>query len=483
MKKKSITLNAVLNGVRNVLNIFFPLITFPYASRVLGVNNLGKYNFAMSIVSYFSMLAMLGINTYAVREGTQYRDDKKAFSKFASDVLTINLIATLISYILLFICIAAVGKIRAVKVLVLILGVQIIFTTFGVEWVYSVYEDYAYITVRSIVFKIISIVCLFVFVRTKNDTVPYAIVAVVATAGSNVLNIINARKYFSYKFSLKIDYKKHLVPIMTMFASTVAIQIYVSSDTTMLGFLKDAHTVGIYSVSSKIYSSIKNVLAAVLIVAIPRLTFYTKKNMIKDFQNVVQKVIDTISVLLLPSVFALLIFSRTIVYIVGGRHYVQSQSSFIILVFALLFCMYGWIYNECIMIPVGEEKLVMKISIISAIANIVLNFILIPEFSENAAAFTTVVSELIMLVVFKWKSKEYCIAKIVNKNNLKTLIASLCIAAICLICDLKISNMYISFIAAVIICPIAYFLILIFLKNEIVVGYTKKLKGKFLKAS
>lgn len=478
MKKKSITVNAILNGVRNVLNIFFPLITFPYASRVLGVNNMGNYNFAVSIVTYFSLIAMLGINTYGVREGTQYRNDKKSFSKFASDVLTINLISTLASYILMFFCIAFIGKLQAVKELIIVLSIQIVFTTFGVEWIYSVYEDYLYITVRSVLFKIISIICLFIFVRSGKDTIAYAIVTLIASVGSNVLNIINAKKYFSYKFTLKIDYKKHLFPILTMFASTVAIQIYVSSDTTMLGFLKDSHAVGIYSVSSKIYSSLKSVLAAVLIVSIPRLSYYSKKNFMKEFQSAVQKVVDTISVLLLPSLFALVILSKNIVYIVGGKNFIRSQSSFIILVFALLFCMYGWIYNECVMIPLGEEKLVMITSIVSALVNISLNFILIPEFSENAAAFTTVISELIMLIVFKRKSKVYCKIRILNKNNLKSLLASIFVAIICYICNMLIHNIIKSFIISFVISIIVYFIMLLLLKHNIAIEYMVKMKEK-----
>ena len=95
MGKKSLGLNAFLNGIRSVLNLLFPLLTFPYVSRILGATGMGKYNFANSIVSYFLMIAALGINTYAVREGARIRDDRKKFSNFASQIFSYNVVSNL----------------------------------------------------------------------------------------------------------------------------------------------------------------------------------------------------------------------------------------------------------------------------------------------------------------------------------------------------------------------------------------------------
>ena len=95
MKKKSLGLNAFLNGLKSILNLLFPLITFPYVSRVLGVKGIGIYNYSNSIVSYFLLIAALGISTYAIREGSKYRDNNEKIGKFASEVFTINLWSTI----------------------------------------------------------------------------------------------------------------------------------------------------------------------------------------------------------------------------------------------------------------------------------------------------------------------------------------------------------------------------------------------------
>lgn len=194
MKKKSLGLNALLNGIRTVLNTLFPLITFPYISRVLSVENVGKYNFALSVIQYFLLIAALGISTYAVREGTKFRDDKKKFSIFANEIFTINIISTIIAYILLVFTVAAVPKFKDYAVIIAVFSIEILFTTIGTEWIYSIYEEYAYITIRSIIFKVISIILLFLLVKKPDDYIVYAGITVFANAGSNILNFIHAKK-------------------------------------------------------------------------------------------------------------------------------------------------------------------------------------------------------------------------------------------------------------------------------------------------
>ena len=100
-KRKSLKINALLNTIQTIISMLFPLITFPYASRVLGVDNIGRYNFGNSIVSYFVLLAGLGISTYGVREGAKYRDKKKEFEEFVQNIFSINLYSTLLAYFLL----------------------------------------------------------------------------------------------------------------------------------------------------------------------------------------------------------------------------------------------------------------------------------------------------------------------------------------------------------------------------------------------
>lgn len=237
MNNKSIKINAVLNGIRTILNLLFPLITFPYISRVLSIDEIGKYNFSLSVISYFMLIAALGIDKYAVREGTKYRDNKNEMSKFASRIFTVNMASTTLSYLLLLAYMIFSIKAHSYRICIMIFALQILFTTIGTEWLYTIYEEYRYITIRSIIFKVISIALLFVFVQKEGDYLGYACITVFATVGSNILNFINSKKYCNIRIKFGFDWKNYLKPILIIFAANVAVQIYVNSDITILGYL------------------------------------------------------------------------------------------------------------------------------------------------------------------------------------------------------------------------------------------------------
>ena len=140
--KKSLSLNAVMSAAKTLMGILFPLITFPYASNVLQVENLGWVNFASSISGYFVLFAGLGISSYAVREGSKYVNDREKLSKFASEMFSINMISTLMTYAVLALVLLGSSKLRGYADLIVILSLQIFFTTIGTEWIFTIFEEY-----------------------------------------------------------------------------------------------------------------------------------------------------------------------------------------------------------------------------------------------------------------------------------------------------------------------------------------------------
>lgn len=168
--KKSLTINAVMSGLKTILQILFPLITFPYISNVLQVENLGKVNFANSVCGYFLLFAGLGISSYAVREGSKYVNDREKLSAFSSEMFSINMVSTGLSYLALAVAVLCSAKLRGYTELLLIMSLQILFTTIGTEWIFTIFEEYTYITVRGIIFQILSIVMMFAFVKTRDIT-------------------------------------------------------------------------------------------------------------------------------------------------------------------------------------------------------------------------------------------------------------------------------------------------------------------------
>lgn len=484
MKRRSLGFNALLNGLRSVLNLIFPLITFPYVSRVLNVDGIGKYNFSNSIVSYFALIAALGISSYAVREGAKYRDNRKEISDFASQVFSINIWSTILAYLLLFMCLLAFSTLRDYRTCILIFSLQIVFTTIGTEWIYTIFEDFTYITVRSIIFQIFSIILLFIFVRNPNDYLNYASITVFSLAGSNILNFIHARQFVDIKFTWNVKWALHLPPILILFFAGIANMIYVNSDITLLGLMKNNYIVGIYSISSKIYNMGKVAVSSVLLVSVPRLAMYLGKRELISYKSLLKKVINTIMLTILPCMTGLFALAPEVLLIISGEKYLRSTSSLRILCLAYFFSSIAWIITDCILVPGKLEKYVLYSATGSALINVILNLVLIPIWSENAAAFSTIVAEFTMMCInfhFSPDSiKRVFYSKIVIRNIFDSIVGCFGIIIVCYITKNIFNNYWYICIFSVALSVIIYLIILLILKNSLAESildkYVKKLR-------
>lgn len=480
MKKRSLGFNTLLNGIRSALNIFFPLITFPYVSRVLSVNGMGIYNFSNTYVSYFVLLAGLGINTYAIREGSKYRDENKKLNEFSCQIFTINIISTVVAYILLLISLIVFKNLNNYISCILIFSLQILFTTIGTEWIYTIYEDFTYITIRSIVFQCISIILLFVFVKKPNDYLIYAGITVIAGAGSNIFNFVHAKSFIDIKLTKQTNWNYHLKPILIIFASSVATTLYVSSDTTILGLLKGDYAVGIYSVAVKIYTIINGLINGLLTATIPRLSMLLGKKKIKEYNATLSRVINSISILVLPAAVGVILLSKEIVLIIAGEKYLNSVLSLQIIVITLIFSIFSIIFTYCVLIPAKREKKVLYNAIIAGVVNVLLNFVFIPLWSYDGAAATTVISEIIIVTLDAWVARDIIKKIVFSREFLKNIISSLIgcigIVLICWLCDIGYDSLLSKTVSSVVLSIPMYFAILVFLKNKVAISLINRLR-------
>lgn len=474
----------MLNSLQSILNLIFPLITFPYVSRVLSVEGIGKYNFANSIISYFVLLASLGISTFAVREGAKLRNDRKSISKFASRVFTINLTSMIFSYTVLFITLIIVHDLHKYRVAILIFSIQIFFNTIGTDWIYTIFEEYGYITARNIMFKIISIILLFLFVRHSNDYLKYVSITVFASSGSYLLNFFHAKRYCDIKIDINFNWKDYLIPILIIFASTVAIQIYVSSDTTILGFFEGDYIVGIYGTSVKIYQMVSQILMSMLVVTIPRLAMLMGQNKLREYNRTLKQLVNIMLFIVLPGIVGLFMTSKEIVLILAGNKYIRSVTSLQILCLAIFGSTLSTIFNQCALIPAKREKKTLISSSVSAVLNVAINFILIPLYSEIGAALTTVLSQFVMMFLnycfsrditgFIFKSKEVW-------HNLGTIILGCSgIVITCFLCQ-YIPNYILQLFLKIFLSLIVYVVITLALKNTVAIDYFYLFKMKLIK--
>lgn len=477
--KKSIKVNAVLNVLQNTCHIIIPLVIFPYLSRVLGPESYGKYSFANSVSSYFLLIAALGINIYAVREGGRIRDDKEKIEQFSSEVLTINCISVVFSFGIL-ICFLSFSKTLAeYRTMLLILSLIMPCTCFGRDWLNTIYEDYFYITIRYILVQIIGIFMVFAFVRDSSDFVVYTVIYTFTTVAGHLLNLFYTQKYVKIRLTLHPNFRKHFIPIVILFCGQIATTVYIQSDITMLGLMASDTEVGIYSIASKTYIIIKSVLGALTTVTIPRIVYYLGKGDQANYNLFLERLKDYLLLLGVPAAIGMFFLSDNILLIIGGNEYLPGISTLQILSIALVVALLSGYYCNAILIPNRKEKDFLWITSISAAINIVLNLFFIRKLGMAGAAITTLISEIVVLVLSWYKSRNLVDFSAEIKNQKSVICGAVAVGVVCTVSKMFVSNSVMQLIIAFSGSVIAYGVILLLMKNAIVLENWKKITKHF----
>ncbi len=474
----SVNKNTVFNTIKTIFGIIYPLITFPYISRVLMADNIGKINFASSIVSYFSLVASLGVTTYAIRECSKVRGNQEELEKTASQIISINIISTLVAYLALFVTLTVARSLDNYRELICIQSATILFTTLGADWINSAMEDFKFIAIRTIGMQIVSLALMFIFIHRPEDYITYAVISVVASSGANIINIFYRRRFCKMRFTFQIDWKKHMPPIMLLFSMILAQTIYCNSDMTMLGLMKGDYQVGLYSTSVKIYNLVNQVVASIAWVVIPQLSEGFAKKDYKKINKMLRYALSFIVTLGLPCLVGLNVITKPIIGTIGGEEYLGACTSLQILTAALA-CSFigGWISNM-MLIPAGRESVCLKSGIISAVVNVMLNLFFIPIWGLNAAAFTTFVAEFIgVIVVARHVDKNIDISNVWSVFK-APLIGSVLIIVIGLVVSNILSSYILTTIVTIGLSAIGYAAVLFIFKNELFMGYVEPIVNK-----
>jgi O-antigen/teichoic acid export membrane protein len=218
-----------------------------YGSRILGVDGIGKVEFSKNFSAYFLLMASLSVNNYGIREGAKRKDSVRDFSKFVHEVLFINIISMLVAVVAFFLVVFRIPQLSPYKRILIVFAITIVMTPMGVEWIYRAQEEYKYIALRTMLFQLLAFGVMLILVRKKEDIIGYAIVLIISSLGSNVMNILHMRKYVEFRFYGNYSLKQHIAPIIMLFVLTISNTLYSYIDTTMIGFILGDIHVGLYS--------------------------------------------------------------------------------------------------------------------------------------------------------------------------------------------------------------------------------------------
>lgn len=467
-KQKSIKVNFLMNAFLTCSNFIFPLITFPYVSRVLLADGNGKINFATAIINYFVLFASLGMPLYGVRTCAVVREDKKKLSRTVKELFTISMVSTVLSLAVLLVLIGVVPKFQEYRGLLLVLSSNIWLQMLGMDWLYQALEEYSYITMRSIVFKIIGILLMFAFVHDHGDYVVYAIITVVGGNGSMILNYIRSFKLVDRVPLRECNFRQHLKPLFGLFLLSAAWSLYANMDTAMLGFLSNDTQNGYFGASVKIKQMLIACISALGTVLLPRLANYFGNGRTKEFYELLRKDSSFIMVAGFYVVVFCIFDADEIIRFLSGDTYMPAVPAMRVIMLAVFFSALYTMFSNNVLVPQGKERIPTYATLIGLISLTVLEVVLIPSLGAVGAAIGTTVGEAVGALILCFYLR-HDLSKMFSVENILKCVASSAIASCVLLPVRELSangGLFVRLLLQGAVFTIVYFAALILMREK-----------------
>lgn len=472
--RKSLLRNSVYNVMYKTLNIVFPMITSMYVARILAADSIGKVAAAQNIVSYFTLLAAMGIPTYGVKLIAQYTDKSMESSKAFSELFLINFILSMFCSIAYYLLIFTVGYFDGKELLYAICGLNIIFNVFNVDWFYQGVQEYGYIALRSFLFKCLSMFALVLLVRSSRDYIFYALISSGALVGNYIFNIVRIRRYVSFSFK-GLHFDNHLRHIFTLFIATIAVEVYVLADTTMLDVLCDSAIVGYYTMSMRVIKIVRSLVVAVSAVFLPQLSFYYFNGKWEEFFKLVNRGAHILVVMSVPATLGLLLVANEVVLVFFGSGFSESIFTTRVLAISIVTVALSNFTGLQILVTIGKEKITTISTICGALVNITLNYFLIRLYQHNGAAIASVITEGLVMTIQLVLARKYFKFKF---GWMKILLAASCMVVSVILIKQIFCPPILKLVLECCIGVVVYIIALVIGKDEFVLSALKALRKK-----
>ena len=388
--------NFIYNAIYQVLILILPFITVPYVSRVLGADGIGTYSFTYSIVYYFMLIALLGINNHGNRAIAKVRENRRELSKTFSSIYMIQLV-TSVSMTILYILYLLIFSPNFID----IAWIQIIYifsAMFDINWFFFGAEEFKLTVTRSIIIKLLSVVSIFAFVKTPNDVWIYTLILSLSTLISQLVlwpSLLNRAKFFIPK---KEEVIEHIKPCLVLFIPVVAVSLYKVMDKIMLGAMTDVSEVGYYEQAEKITMMPLGLVTALGTVMMPRMSNLAAKGYEEKMKEYIGKSIKFMMFLAFPICFGLIAVAGNFVPIFMGDGFNSSIVLTQLLSVALVFIAFANTLRTGYLIPKERDRAFVSFTIIGALVNLLVNFLLIPSMKSSGACVGTIIAEFTVMM-------------------------------------------------------------------------------------
>ena len=392
--------NFIYNTVYQILILLLPLITVPYVSRILGAEGIGIYSYTYSIVYYFILISMLGLNNYGNREIAKIRDDKEKLSKEFCSIYAFQLITSTIMIItyLLYIFIFD----NKYKMIAIIQTIYVISSVFDINWFFFGIEKFKLTITRNTLVKVLSLILIFTFVKTPSDVWKYTIILAGSTLLSNIFLFTFLRKYVKLVKINKKDILKHLKPNLILFLPVISVSIYKIMDKIMLGIISTVAEVGYYENAEKITQVPNAIITALGTVMMPRVTNMLSNQQEDKVKEILDKSMPFAMFMTFPMVFGIIAVSNDFSIIFFGSEFEKCGLLIQLLSITTIFLAWGNVIRTQYLIPKEKDKEYIISAVIGAIINFVMNFIFIPKYASIGACIGTITAEFFVMFYQSW---------------------------------------------------------------------------------
>ena len=425
--------NYLYNLSYQILTIILPIITVPYVTRIFTSEALGNYVFYNSIVSYFSLFAMLGIGVYGTKQIAAASDVSSTFW----NIYAIQLIASILAMAVYIIAIFSIPQMGGI--IPLIVGITLFAKMIDISWLFSGKEDFKKITIRNTVVRIIGVISIFTFVKSSDDLYLYVFLIVIFDFLGQFVMWVPAKKFIKRpSFNAKVI-KKNLYPIVLLFLPQVAISLYVVLDRTLLGLLGSYSDVGIYEQGQKLISILLKAVSSLGVVMLPRVANLLSERRDKEAQNMVKFSFILYNLIIFPMIFGLIAVNEVFVKLFLGQNFQDVKYVLYVIVFNIMFV--GWtnILGYQVLVVRNKNKEFMLSTTIPAFVSVAVNIAVIPFFGYIGASITSVVVEVLVFAIQWYYSRNIINKKLLfNKDLAKIILSSLVMFGAVMLCKMTL---------------------------------------------
>ncbi len=424
--KKNLSWNFLLTGSGYI----FPLLTFPYVTRVLGADNLGLSNFALSIVDYAIIFANLGLATIGCRYIPQCNDDVEKRNHVFSHLVSLHIVLSIIVLVIYLTCVFCVPQLYEHNILYLVGITKIISNIFLVEWLFQGVQDFRYVTLRTLVIRLLYVFSVFLFVRHKEDFDNYFYVTIAQVVVNAIINWKYAQKYIKFTFSLKGS-REYIFPIFSMGINRTLLSFYSTFNIIFLGIMCDDASVGYFVAATRLYAIFLSFLGAYNGVFVPYLNSLFGKGELEQFKKYVGYSFSIVILGSLPLIIGGIILAPEIIRLVAGTGYERAVLPFQIIMIQLLFVGLAQILENQILLSFKKFKEVLISTAFSTAVSVLILFVFVSSYAEVASAYAVAIPHILEVILLYYFAKKAIKIKFPSGDLLKNLLVCLPIGLIC----------------------------------------------------